>query len=127
MSKETFLKKAAPKREPLDFIAEVADEGLFISGMSALELASLYKAIEALDIKNPDDIVKRGHTLLIQTCLVDGDGAKIFSEDELGAIAALDYRIVQALSNRIGKLNGMNLEDQLKNSEAAPPGDTPAS
>jgi hypothetical protein len=64
---------------------------------------------------------------LLAFCLVDQDGAKLFSEGDIALLAEKNAAALTRLFDVARKLNGIgaqDVEDLTKNSEAAPSGDS---
>lgn len=73
---------------------------------------------------------KQARARLVVRCLVDENGKRMFSDDEVAAVGSLSASSVQKLFNTARTLNAISaddIEELEKNSGAAPSGDSSSS
>lgn len=104
--KDAILQYLAPREEEIEF-----------AGVK-LRVRELETASESEAMRNSKDAVYH----LIVLCVLDAEGNRVFSEQDIPALKASSQQKMLPLIAAVHRVMGLSTEDEVKNSDAAPSG-----
>jgi len=114
--RDSLLAALELKREAV----EVAGVKAFVTELNAKDFIEFW---EAADKQFSGDDLKNGRrVMLVARCTVDESGVRVFTDEDVTALAAGSGAVVNALFAAAARLNGLIKDDEPKNSETSPSG-----
>jgi hypothetical protein len=102
-------------REPV--VVPKLGKTLYVTELDASDFVQFWGDADA---KFSEDERKNGRrVLLVARCTVDENGERVFTDDDVSALAEGSGAIVNSLFAAAGRLNGLLKDDEPKNSETS--------